>query len=496
LAAVGGRPHPPGSYDVVVVGSGPGGIQTAYYLAKYGVPHAVLSADDGPGGMFRRFPVFERLISWTKPDAPFEPGTREYEAYDHNSLLAEDPECCALAPRHMDRAYDVPARHEMESCLGEFVERAGLQIRYGCRWEATRRDDDGLALATSDGEYRCRAAVFALGVTEPWNGGIRGAEVASHYVDTGNPPDYQGKRVVIIGKRNSGFEVANGLLPWAREIVLVSPRPVRLDVLARSPLRVRYLQPYEEFVRGGSGALVVDAAVDRIERDADGFRVLTNGTTWRGPLPFDADEAILATGFQTPLRDLPALGVATTAGGRIPAQTPFWESVSVPGVHFAGNVTQGAPGLQKQGLASNSSSVNGLRYNARVLARHLAEKLGYGRPRPTLPREELVPYLLAELAHAPELWIQKGYLARVVTLGEQGIRNDGILPLEHFVDAVGEDSVAVAVEMDSAGTIYPALYVRRAGKLSEHQLDPHPTYAFDSPAHRAALEALLRPLLG
>jgi hypothetical protein len=68
--------------------------------------------------------------------------------------------------------------------------------------------------------------------------------------------------------------------------------------------------------------------------------------------------------------------------------------------------------------------------------------------------------------------------------------------LEHFVDAVGEDSVAVAVEMDSAGTIYPALYVRRAGKLSEHQLDPHPTYAFDSPAHRAALEALLRPLLG
>jgi hypothetical protein len=105
-----------------------------------------------------------------------------------------------------------------------------------------------------------------------------------------------------------------------------------------------------------------------------------------------------------------------------------------------------------------------------------------------------VPYLLAELARAPELWIQKGYLARVVAFTDAGIRDDGILPLEHFVDNVGEDSAAVAVEMDGEGTIYPAVYARRAGRLSEHHLDPHPTYAFDSEAHRAALDALLKPL--
>jgi thioredoxin reductase len=493
---VGAKPHPPGRYDVVVVGSGAGGLQTSYYLTRYGVPHALLSADEAPGGMFRRFPVFERLISWTKPDAPFERGTREYEAYDHNSLLGEEPEHRALVPALMDRAYDVPARPEMESGLEQFAERAGVQVRYGCRWESTRREEDGFTLSTSDGEYQCRAAVFALGVTQPWNGGIRGAESASHYVDTGTAASYQGKRIVIVGKRNSGFELANGLLPWAREIVLVSPRPVRFSVLARSPLRVRYLQPFEEYVRGGSGALVVDAAIDRIERGGDGFTVLTNGTTWPGALRFDSDEVIVATGFQTPLLDLPALGVATTTDGRIPAQTPFWESVSVPGIFFAGNVTQGSPGLQKQGLASNSSSVNGFRYNARVLARHLAERLGYGRPRPTLEREDVIPFLLHELAHAPELWIQKGYLARLVTFAETGIRDDGILPLEYAVDAVGEDSVAAAVEMDSNGTIYPALYVRRRGKLSEHQLEPHPTYAFDSGRHREQLEALVRPLLG
>jgi len=204
---------------------------------------------------------------------------------------------------------------------------------------------------------------------------------------------------------------------------------------------------------------------------------------------------IVATGFQTPLRDLPELGVATTADGRIPAQTPFWESVSVPGIFFAGNATQGSPGLQKQGLASNSSSVNGLRYNARVLARHLAEALGHAQPRPSLEPDAVIGFLLHELTRAPELWIQKGYLARLITFAESGITDAGILPLEHVVD-VGESSVAAAVEMASDGTIYPALYVRRGGKLSEHQLEPHPTYAFDSGLHRAQVEALVRPLLG
>ena len=50
-----GRPFPPGDYPVVVVGSGPGGLQVGYSLSRLGIEHALISADDGPGGMFRRF---------------------------------------------------------------------------------------------------------------------------------------------------------------------------------------------------------------------------------------------------------------------------------------------------------------------------------------------------------------------------------------------------------------------------------------------------------
>lgn len=487
------RPFPPGTYDAIVVGSGPGGLQTAYSLPRAGVSKvAVLTTDEAPAGMFRRFPVFQRLISWTKPQAPVEPQTREYEWYDHNSLLADEPEHRGLVPRFMDRSFDLPARPEMEAGLRAFVDATGLRIRYGCKVEGATREADGFLLETAEGDYRCRVLVLALGVTEAWSPPIPGVESARHYVDAGEPADYDGRRVLIIGKRNSGFELAHGLLPWAREITLVSPRPVQTAVVALSGLRLRYLHPYEEYVRGGSGTFVVDAALERVERGPDGFRVRAGGTTWPGELELEADEVIVATGFRAPLEPFAELGIATIADGRIPAQTPYWESVSAQGVYFAGNATQGAAGISTHGAAASSTSVNGFRYNARVLAHHIAEThFGVRRPGPPLAAAEIVPFLLRELTVAPELWIQKGYLARVVTLDSRA-HDAGIQPLAHFVDAAGPAAVAATVEVNAEGTIVPMVYRRRDGRIEEHVLPPNPLRRFDTPEHRAALEAALR----
>src|SRR5207249_12235835 len=126
-------------------------------------------------------------------------------------------------------------------------------------------------------------AVFAIGMTEAWKPPITGLEDVPHYVETRVAKEYAGSRVFIVGKRNSGFEVADGLLPWARQIILASPRPARISVVTRSTAaaRARYLQPYEDHVLGG-GTFVLDAAIERVELTAEGWRVHAHGTTQPG----------------------------------------------------------------------------------------------------------------------------------------------------------------------------------------------------------------------
>jgi len=497
----GDRPFPPGDYPVVVVGSGPGGIQLSYSLRRLGIDHAVISDDPGPGGMFRRWPFFQRLLSWTKPFAPAERGTRAYERYDWNSLLAEEAEATSLQAGLMDGTSYFPSRPEMEANLTAFADRTGTAVRYGCRWEATRREDgpDGerFVLETSDGEYRCQLAVFAVGVAEPWDPPVPGIEHAHHYADVRPVETYAGRRVFIMGKRNSGFELASGLLPWAGSITLASPSPAKLSVVTKSlvGVRARYVQPFEDHALGG-GLGIIDASIEGIE-PAEGALVVTVRRTDTGePMTLAVDDVISATGFVCPLRDLPALGVATFGQSRLPAQTTWWESATVPGIFFAGTITQGQAGLKKHGIPPNSGAVHGHRYNSRILAARLAEtRFGVIRERPIVSPSAVLPLLLDEAANGPELWHQKAFLARALTVSpDAGVRDEGVVPLAAFLDEMTADGVAMTVEADGSGSICPVVYVRSGGALTERALPGHPLLDFETPEHRAELAAALGPL--
>jgi thioredoxin reductase len=399
----------------------------------------------------------------------------------------------------MDGTSYFPSRSEMEKGVATFANRAGVKVRYGCRWESTSHDDDSFVLATTDGEYRCRVAVFAVGMAEPWKPRIPGIDEVPHYADTRTPRDYAGASLFIIGKRNSGFELADGLLPWARQIILASPHPARISVVTRSLVgaRARYLQPYEDHVLGG-GNLILDMVIERIEKTAGGYRIHANGTTVPGRHMIDCDEVIAATGFEVPMQDLRELGVVTIMQDRLPAQTPFWESATVPGIYFAGTVSQGATELKKYGIPSSSAAVHGFRYNAVILARHIAEKhFGIELARPAVARDTVVDLLLAEASEAPELWSQRSYLARVVEVHEGlGLVDAGTVPLSHYVDSSGPDGAAITVESDQSGDIHPALYVRSRGGVEEFLLPSSPMHDYRSQEYRMALSAKLGPILG
>src|SRR5207248_3288390 len=189
VAELGQKPFPPGRYRLIVVGSGPGGLQLSYSLTRLGIDHALLSDDPAPGGMFRRWPVFQRMLSWTKPFA------------------------------------------------GGGGQGGGQDF----------------LLITSDGEYRAPIVVFAVGVAHPYRPPIPGLESVPHYGDFRPVESYKDRRVFIVGKQNSGFEIATGLLPWARQLVLASPSPAKLSVITHTlvGVRARYVQPYEDAALAG-----------------------------------------------------------------------------------------------------------------------------------------------------------------------------------------------------------------------------------------------------
>jgi thioredoxin reductase len=472
-------------------------MQLSYSLGRLGVKHAIISADEKPGGMFRKWPIFQRMLSWTKPYTGFQPGTREFERYDWNSLAGDDPEHRGLMAGVMEKTSHFPSRPEMQRGLELFADRAGLQVRHGCRWEATRREGDEFVLSTSDGEFRAQRVVFAVGVAEPWRPATPGLEHAALYGELRPVETYADRRVFIIGKQNSGFEIASGLLQWARQIILASPSSTRLSVNTHSlvGVRARYVQPVEDSVLAG-GVIILDASIQEV-RGTDGGLAVSVQTTAGQALQFVVDDVIAATGFTTPLRDLEQLGVTTFGQSRLPAQTAYWESISVPGIYFTGTINQGAKGLMKHGIPSNSGAVQGYRYNARVLARHLAEAQGIALKKPELAADDVIPKLLHEARYGPELWHQRSYLARVISLSaDRGIIDEGLVPLSHFLDA-GEFEGGAAITLESNGRedLYPVVYVRQGGKVVETRLPDNPFIDFETIEHRSALAGALEPIL-
>ena len=69
--------------------------------------------------------------------------------------------------------------------------------------------------------------------------------------------------------------------------------------------------------------------------------------------------------------------------------------------------------------------------------------------------------------------------------------NEGIVPLVTFLDEPGPDGLALTIEADGTGAIYPAVYLRRDGRVEEHLMPGHPLLDFRTSEHRAQLASIL-----
>jgi thioredoxin reductase len=171
------------------------------------------------------------------------------------------------------------------------------------------------------------------------------------------PRDFEGQRVLILGKGNSALELADRILDSASLIHVASPTPLRLAWRSRHPGHpranfTRLLDAYQ---------LKMLHSILAPRRRPDGR--ITASITYahadgeREHLVYD--RVVRATGFQfDPSIFEEGTRPELTIDNRFPAMTSHWEAVNVPDMFFAGNLMQ-----VRDFRRASSPFVDGFRYS-------------------------------------------------------------------------------------------------------------------------------------
>jgi thioredoxin reductase len=405
--------------DTLVIGAGPAGLQLGYYLERNGRDCLILERGSAPGTFFAAYPRHRQLISINKVHT----GVNSAETnlrWDWNSLLSDDP---AMAFKNYSQRY-FPSADDLVRYLGDFAQRFDLDVKYNTTVANIRKEDDLFLVTDTDGGlYGCQRLVAATGFARVYVPPFPGAELCDTYEShSTDAAEYNGLRVLIVGKGNSAFETADHLTETAAVIHVVSPESIRMAWQTHYVGNLRavnnnFLDTYQL----KSQNAVIDAAIERVERGADGrltvhmaYSHAMGQTTAR-----EYDRVILCTGFQFDASIFDAnCRPALTHHDKFPEQTSEWESVNVPGLYFAGTLMHACDYRKTM-----SGFIHGFRYNVRALSQILEHKY-YGA---TLPFHTLAATPDAVLERVIErintssgMFLQPGFLQDLVVIDEQG----------------------------------------------------------------------------
>lgn len=298
-------------YDSVVIGAGQAGLSTSFHLARLGLDHVVLDADDRPGGAWQH-----RWDSLTMDDV-------------HG--VADLPDSAAPG-RGEGRANAV-----IPGWFADYERSHGLPVVRPVRVDRVESDGALLVVRAGDRSWTTRTLVNATGTwTRPFVPHYPGQETFRgeqlHTVDYPGAEHFRGKRVLVVGGGASAVQLLGEIRPVAADTVWVTRRePVWRDggeIDGRAVIRL-----VEQRVRQGlPPASVVSAtglALRPQERAAERLgayrrrpmfdRIEPDGVRWAAPSAGSGfapvDVILWATGFRPAVAHLAPLHLKSRHGG-------------------------------------------------------------------------------------------------------------------------------------------------------------------------------------
>jgi thioredoxin reductase (NADPH) len=294
------------SFDVVVVGSGPGGLTAAMMAALRGLKVLVLESGTFGGLLASLYP--EKLLL-------------NYPGF----------------------AEGIRARELAENWVAQ-ARSYGVELRKERVVEITPERE----VKTLEEEYRGRAVVIATG-NRPRELGIPG-ELNLNYGERGvyyyitEPERFRGKRVLVVGGGDTAVDGALDLLRGGARVTLAHRRA-----------EFRAFQKGVEAVREGGVELLLETDLEEIlgEESVEGSVLRDRQTGERYERAFDA--VVLAVG-QVPNDEIfQRMGLEVDGEGRI--RTDGEQRTSLPGIFAVGDIVSGTGSLELIVVAAAQGAV-------------------------------------------------------------------------------------------------------------------------------------------
>lgn len=349
------------SEQVLVIGAGPAGLASAYYLEQAGIPYRVVD----------RAPVI--ASTWANLYPSLKLNTAGFVSH--------------LPGRRMPLRYGIfPSGRQLYEYLVAYAEQHQFNIHLNVDVRRVTPHEGGWWVETSEGDAVYPAVIIATGrFGNPYLPEIAGLESfagrALHAHDFHDPADFAGQRVLVVGNGPSGADIALALAPVAAAPTLLA---IRSDmVLARrypfglpETIWKMVIDPLPEVLRKpltdriiyqgypGADKLGIRLAPNRVERVGSSAPVrgpelmaaIRAGTVKpvAGLKRLDGTEAvlldegrhqvdavILCTGYRPVLNHLDLAYATDSDGWPLRVSEDSTEIAGAPGLHLVGRFYRG-----------------------------------------------------------------------------------------------------------------------------------------------------------
>lgn len=192
------------------------------------------------------------------------------------------------------------SKEELLAFWQEVERKTGVEIRYKHRVESIARTPAGFYVRTSNGEFRTRNVLLAIGRRgTPRKLGVEGEQLPKVVYRLVDAEQYRGKRVLVVGGGDSALEAATSIADVDATEVTISYRG---DAFARAKARNR--ERLQQATTSGRLRAILKSNVLKIEPrsvlvDCDGK-----------PTQLDNDVVIVSAGGILPTAFLQGLGIA------------------------------------------------------------------------------------------------------------------------------------------------------------------------------------------